>query len=711
MARGVAGAPATRTDIEQKRPRPGLAAVATVGPVAIAVAIAFNAFFAGLLYLPARTRPAVTIGGAISFNPEWDSFLYLGAATLAIALLPVLHLIRGRANGWPAPVVRGATQVVAAGVGVAVAVEAFLLGRRPLLTGGDAEAKYALVFVAAVVLLLAASVLSRGAARPVEWSYAEVARAPRLNPVDVLFPVALVAAVFAPAWGQLTGFTYQLDAMLHWDYFAMGPATAYLRGAALGTDVNTFYGLGWPMLFSALSPVYALSYQHMVAVNVVVTCLYLVGVYAFLRLLLHSTAWAATGATLVLVFHMFARSAAAFAPYWGFPSLGVLRWSFDVWAFIALLLFQRSARARWAVVAGAVLGLAVVFETDTGLLLALASAFFWGAELFVSSDRRQLVRPLVASMATAGGVLVLGLVLASRGTLLHAAFWKGWLANLLETSSGFSLEPITTGVGRRVVIAFVIVSGTYLVIVGRVLVLTARRRASELDVVAGALALYGYVVLLYFLGRSTPYNFVRATIPFALITAILGAKATRAVLADRPATARAVGLASVVAALAVLVANPFFRAYERREALPGHVAGTAVPDAGLCLLERPRDICGLPETLRPAAANTAAIARRLRELAPGDRTVAIFDQSGPMFHLAAGTRPWGRYNPYFISLARRAQLDEVVADFRRHPPDVVMFRAGDQPLFADILTELRNVTSERFVLDSTIGGFEIWRPR
>lgn len=697
--------------IEDERPQRALTALETLGPVAVSVAIALNAFFAGLLYLPARERPAVTIAGAISLKPEWDSFLHLGAGALAVALLPVLCLLRGKANGWPAPALRGATQVAVAALGAAAAVEAFLLGRRPLLTGGEVEARYGLIFAAAVALLIAGSVLGRGASGPARALVPDTEASPRFNLFDGLVPVALVAVVFAPAWGQLAGFTYQLDAMLHWDYFAMGPATAYASGLALGTDVQTFYGLGWPMLFTALSPVVELSYQHMIAANVIVTCLYLVGVYAFLRLLLRNRAWAATGATLVLVFHVFARSAAAFAPYWGFPSLGILRWSFDVWAFIALLLFQRSGRPRWAIVAGGVLGLAVVFETDTGLLLALATAFFWAAELYVSPDRRQLMRPLLASAATAGGVLLAGLVVASRGTLFQAAFWRGWLYNLGETSSGFSLEPITTGVGRQVVIAFVVVSATYLVVVGRTLVLTTRRRASEFDVVAGALAIYGYVVLLYFVGRSTPYNFVRATIPFALVTAMLGAKAGRTFLATRPATERLAGLASVAVAVALLAANPVFRAYERQVALPGHIAGSAVPDAGVCLLDAPEDICGLTEAFRPAATNIAAIAQRLRELAPGEKTVAVLDQIGPMFHLAAGTRPWGRYNPYFLVLARQAQLEEVVDDFRSDPPAVVVFRAGDQPLFADILIALRGATSERFVLDSQIGGFEIWRPR
>jgi hypothetical protein len=319
------------------------------------------------------------------------------------------------------------------------------------------------------------------------------------------------------------------------------------------------------------------------------------------------------------------------------------------------------------------------------------------------------VRIFVASAGTAAAVLFTGLMVASRGTLLQGAFWRGWLANLRETSSGFSLEPITTGVGRQVVIAFVVMAVTYLLVVGRTLVLTIRRRATRSDVVTGALAAYGYVVLLYFLGRSTPYTLVRATIPFALLCAVLGARTTRLIRPTRPALTRSLGWLSTIVALAVLVANPVFRNYERQLALPGHVAGTAVPDTGVCLLESPRDICGLPTSFVPARVNVARLAERLRTLAPGDATVAVFDQTGPMLHLASGTRPWGRFSPYFIVLARRAQLDAIVGDFLRAPPDVVVFRAGEQPFFADLLAELRAVTARQFVLDGEIAGFDIWR--
>jgi hypothetical protein len=685
----------------------------TLGPVAVAVAIGVNAFLAALLFLPSRSKPALTFGGTISFNPEWDSLLYVATGGLSLVLVPALSHAGARVNR---SVVDGAIQLLVAAGAMAAAVVAFLAGRKPLLAGSSVAPGWALVFLVAMAALVTAGVLGR------RWEAAKVPEPGptlpatggrrRLSPVDGIFPVVLLLAIFAPGWSRLAGETYLRDAMLHWDYFAMGPATAYAKGVALGTDINTFYGLGWPMLFAALSSVYELSYTHMIAVNVVVSCIYLIGTYALLRLLLGSTAWACTGTTLVLVLHFFARSAGTFIPYWGFPSLGVLRWVFDVWLFIALIQFQRSGRRGWAVAAGAVLGLAVVFQTDTGLLLGVGWAFFWGTSMLMAGGRRRLAPALVASAVTAAGVFGVGVVAASRGTFLQPDFWRGWLTNLWETSSGFSFEPITTGVGRVVVIAFLGMAVTHLLVAGFVLALSIDRRASPPDLIVGALALYGFVVLLYFTGRSTPYNLVRATIPFALLTAVLGARASAAVLGGRPRARVVAGWASTVVAVAFLVTNPFFRDYERHTSMIGRLAGTwEEPEGDVCLLTAPRDLCGLPEVLRANQVNVARIAERLRALQPPGGSVTVLDQTGPMFQLAAGTRTWGRWSPYFITLARQGQLDEVVADLRREPPDVVLFRRGEQPLFADIVVALKGAIVERFVLDSTIGDWEIWRLR
>ena len=684
-------------------------AVATAGVVALAVAGGITALLAGLLFVRPSAPGPLTIVGRFYVRPEWDVALYSAAGALSVVLLAVFWRLQGTQNAWPAPALRGAAQVVIAGVVVAAAVGAFLRARTPLLAGQTTvPGKYLVFYVAALAVVGVAALLGRGL--PSRRGAAPTpARAPlKVNAVDVLFPAAVVASVFAPAWSRLAGFTYQLDYMLHWDYFAMGPAIAFSHGQALGTDVHVFYGVGWPMLFAALDPVFALSYTQMIAVNVIVSCLYLVGAYVMLRMITHDRAFACVGTLLVLVFHMFARSAAPFAPYWGFPSLGILRWSFDVWAFIALLLFQRTGAPRWAAGAGAVVGLAIVFETDTGLYLAVACAAFWACSGFLAAPGRR-VRPGLVFAAATGGVTLLGLTIASRGTIVRPAFWAGWLENLGATSSGFSLLPITTEVGGQVVIAFVAMAATYLMLVGRALLLTARRRATAPDVMLGALAFYGYLVLLYFVGRSTPYNLVRASIPFAFVVAILASGATRSGSRSWPSAARAARILAVAAVAAVLIANPVFRDYQRDLAVAGTVVGDPLPDDDICLIGEPKDLCGLDPALTQSVDDVRRIADRLRALAPSGAEVAVLDQTGPMFHLASGTEPWGRFSPLFHEMFDQKRLDSVQASFRTSPPEVVVIRAGEQPLFADMVSQFRALLVDRFVLDGRIGDFEIWR--
>ncbi len=685
--------------------------MATVGVVALAVSAGITALLAGLLFVRPPVPGPLTIVGGFYVRPEWDVALYAGAGVLTVVLLALFWLLHGRPNGWPAPTLRAVAQLVVSAVVGAAAVGAFLRARTPLLTGQTVADRYRVFFAAALVLLGASALLGRGVPSRREAASPPVRRSLKVNGFDVLFPAAVVAAVFAPAWSRLAGFTFQLDYMLHWDYFAMGPAIAFSHGQALGTDVHVFYGVGWPMLFAVLSPVFALSYTHMIAVNVIVTCLYMVGAYVMLRMVTHDRAFACAGTLLVLVFHMFARSAAPFSPYWGFPSLGVLRWSFDVWAFIALLRFQRTGDLRWAAAAGGIVGLAVVFVTDTGLYLGAACAFYWACSGFLATAPGRRAKPGLVWAAVAGTTVLIGLTIASRGTIVRADFWSGWLENLGATSSGLSLLRITTEVGNRVVIAFVIMAATYLMLVGRALLLTARRRATGPDVMLGALAAYGYLVLLYFVGRSTPYNLVRASIPFAFVVAVLGAGATRYASQTWPSAARAVRVLAVGGVAAVLVANPVFRIYQRHLTAPAAVLGDGLPDGGICLIEEPEDLCGLGPALNRPADDVRRIADRLRALAPPGRKVAVLDQSGPMFHLASGTTPWGRFLPLFTEMFDQAQLDPVQASFRRSPPDVVLIRAGEQPLFADVTSQFRALLLESFVLDSRIGDFEIWRPK
>jgi hypothetical protein len=80
--------------------------------------------------------------------------------------------------------------------------------------------------------------------------------------------------------------TYISDNFHHWDYFFMGPAVGISHGRALGTDVFSQYGVGWPVLFACLSAVTRINYSTCAGVLVLLGTVYFVLCYLTLRYVL-----------------------------------------------------------------------------------------------------------------------------------------------------------------------------------------------------------------------------------------------------------------------------------------------------------------------------------------------------------------------------------------------------------------------------------------
>lgn len=699
-----------------------------IGWTAFSVALSIQLMLLALLVVPPPKAPALTIVGRVGILPERDALLYLSAGLLSLVLAAVVPSMLGRAPFFRRLTVPFEVRRLPSWVAITVAAFAlsvhllgFLRARRYLMRSEPIPQRYLALLVAVVVATAIASLLSLPARRPAR-NDTEPVPAPltRRRPVwqylvEAAVVALLVASVLAPSWRLMTGQTYMLDGLLHWDYFAMGPTLAFAKGASLGSEVHTFYGFGWPLLFRALSPILPVSYSHMVGVAVVCGSVYVVGLYALLRALTCRAVWAATGTLFALLLHLFSPSAAPFAPYWGFPSLGFPRYVFDVWVFLLLVVYLRSGKTRWMVAAGALTGLAVLFEIDTGAYLTAALGFF----VLCSLRDRLDMRTAVVAAAGGGLVLLVGLGVGGHWTLLQREFWSGWLENMRATSSGLSMAPLTTVPPTRTIVMFVVMTAFQLVVAGHVLRRALQRRVSTDAIVVGAIAFYGFLVTLYFVGRSTAYNLPRATTPFAIVVTVVLASGWRTVLrhprfggsllGDRSAkTRRVVGaLAPVLAAAVVVglvVTNPVFQAYP--SALRQDLASPQVSD--LCLVETPRDICGLGPTDAGHVANFRRIVASLRQLTPRTGSLAVLDQAGPAYHLAADTRPWGRYQPMLLTLMQRWRLEEVKAQFRRDPPDVVLMRSADIPLFADSMSELRALVRTRFVVADEVGEFQIW---
>ena len=687
------------------------------GPVVLGVAVGIDALLAGLVLVskPTVARALLTTNGARNIHPERDTILYLAAGALAVLVAAAVARLKP-VRGLPSlPPAAAAGLAVGVGAGVVVATgAAFLAVRHTLPLGGAAAHAYlalSLLLGAECVLVGKLTRHSRAPSAPEPMSMADTPAGVRPGLLDVIVPVLVIGLLYLPRAAELAGDAFYGENALHLDFFGYGPALAYRAGLSLGTDLRTYYGLGWPVVFAHL---HALTYTGIIRLEAVYGCVYFIGVYAFLRVLVGDRRWAAAGTGLAVFLQMFAGFPALLV-MWRFPSATIMRWPFDVWFLLACLLHLRRGRTAWPVVASVCVALALVFETDTGLALAVAFAFFWLATWRMKGAAG--LRPLAWSVPAAAITLVAGLGVASRWTMLSGPFWAGWLENLRLSVAGATLLPLTTEPTTWAVVLFVVVAVTYLGWIATSLILLVGRRLTTSTVMVGMTALYGFLTLEYFVGRSSPNNLFRPAVPFAIVVAATGGLAHRAWCARPsaragtwPAPARgAPAWAALAVVVAMMAAHPGVRTYPGlvRTALAGG------PAHGICVVASPEDICGLPPEAQPTVDQFRALAAHLRRLGSAGAPVAVLDEIGPLVQSMSGARPWGRYLPTFPSLFTVAQVHDMARALREHPPLLVVMRprAEDRVLYADTWRLLRVPVRQGFVLDGTDGPFEVWRRR
>ncbi len=706
-----------------------------VPPVCLAAAAVVVVFLGAVLGWPPPPAPVdkLTMVGTVNVVPERDVTLYLGLGAAFVVLVAVLAAVGGRALPRErAP--RGAsflltalTFAVAVGAMV-VAVTCFANANDRLPTGPRVRPlELALFWVIALTCLGGAwAVTPRRPGGPDGMAgEAVLGESGRgwWHIADLVVPVLVVGVVYLPGWRSLAGNAFSGEEFLHIDYFAMGPAIAFKKGVALGSVFHPYYGVGWALALTKLPVVRTLSYGHFVRLEVIYGCIYFIGVYGLLRVLSRSWKWATAGTALAILLQMCGSFGAAFY-IWRFPSATVLRWAFDVWFFLACLLYLRTRKEMWLMASGLLVGLAMTFQTDTGLYLALSAGIFWLCAWRMEpsgvgySAKRRLVR--IGAVAVVLGLFVfgMGLGVASRWTFLSGRFWSGWLENLQFTQSGATLLPLTGVPGRRVLLFFVLMMATYLAVAGYVVFLFVHRRLTVELVLLGTMAVYGFLTLLYFVGRSNPHNLFRPAVPFAIVLAGSGAvihghlRRSADVLGRprslaRPAL-RAVPWLAMGVAVVMLVQHPGFRDYPN---LLKTVVSDRVPD-GQCLVRQP-EVCGLDPTQAAYGAQLEALADHLLALNSSTRQVAILDSMGPLLYSMADARPWGRYVPMFPGLFFDSMVETVVDDLVSSPPDIVVMRSRElHNLFLDdIWQALRPSVEQGYVFDKSFGPFEVWQRR
>ena len=686
------------------------------------MSLAAAAAVAGFLGMVLLWRPPpapvedLTINGNLWVVPEHDVQLYLGIGA-TFALLVVLITALGRRGRRQRGIVRAALPLALAGAAGAIltAVICFTHAARRLPAGPRIRpGELALFAVVIAACLVGAWALRPHLPQQVPSPPSGEDRPARLrwHLADLLVPAVIVAVVYLPGWRRLAGNAFVGEQFLHIDYFAMAGAKAFKAGVALGTSMHVYYGVGWALALAKLPLVGTLSYGHFIRLEVVYGCVYFTAVYALLRVLVGNWRWAATGTALAILAQLFA-SYATDLILWRYPSATVLRWAFDVWFFLACLQYLRTRRPVWLVVAGVLVGLALLCVTDSGSYLALAAVFFWTCLWRLKPRPSGLLRVGILAAVAGLSVLLLGLQVASRWTAFSGAFWEGWLGNLRFTREGATLQPMTGIIDRRPLLWFALMVSTYLVVVGYATVRFIHGRLTERVVLLGTVALYGLLTLLYFVGRSNVYNLFRPAVPFVIVVvggaATLHAGLRRRTDRDRwwPVIVARLPQVALVVALIAVVLHPGAQAY------PGlaRVAIAGEDTDGICVFNDPDDICGVPAAGSDYVAELHAVAEHLRDLGSQFRSVAILDAMGPLLYGMADTRPWGRYVPTFPGLHFQTQVETVVAELNDYPPELIVMRSPElrQSFYEDIWQAVRPSVERAFALERRFGTFEIWQ--
>ena len=279
-------------------------------------------------------------------------------------------------------------------------------------------------------------------------------------------------------------------------------------------------------------------------------------------------------------------------------------------------------------------------------------------------------------------MLISGLVLASRGTLFHPAFWRGWLGPLLSFGGGMAQLPIRNAVSDW---------GAYLLFTSELLVYlyflvipikkSLRKILLPEDLVLGMIATYGLGTIMIFIGRSHPSNLFHPSVPFCILLTVVVAHAVTNIT-EKLKTAFPVApffhatmwiIPWTVAYLLLIAACSTWggQCYPNLLHWVFNDLRVASPTDNFLFAEQ-RDVF-LPENLQPVIQRFSAITDRITKLSDGGRnTVAVIDFAETHFLVKADLKPFFYYSPLMASLATREQVEIVEHQLANCPPDYVL---------------------------------------
>jgi hypothetical protein len=534
--------------------------------------------------------------------------------------------------------------------------------------------------------------------------------------VDICIVLFICCVIYVPRTDLLAGGDFQFQHFHHWDFFAMGPAMGLLKGRHLATQVYCQYGFGWPLLLARLDPIFRLSYGHAYKIAVIYGCVYYCGLYWLLRRLLSNPAWAIAGLMLALRLQVF-HGGRMEIPLWYIPSASILRTPCDIWVFLVLLSHWRSNRPLLLLLAGALVGLALLFVIDTGVYLALTFVGYNVLWLASSKNRGNHIRQSAAAVIVGAIVLVTGMFAASGSEVLSPGYIRQWLEVLWLYPSGISMLPmIQEPAGVIFSYWFILL---FLACITAGIIRSCYERLKSEEAIVTCIAALGLLYLIYYIGNSHTYSIFQLSTPFCIVAASSAATAAAKLFGNRGRfrvsnAQLASGAAAVICTL-MLFLNPQFRGY------PSFIRSIfrPAPSEIVCFMPDLQDVC-VPASQHPDTGPFLLAVSEMHRITNNGKTVAVIANDDTSLYVASRATLWNRYTPLLPPLMTQSMLAEVNGELSTKPVDFVLLKKMDPsddgywaglhpPKTTDSWMMLSNTTRRLYHFDHECGAYEVWR--
>jgi len=673
----------------------------------------------GILSISESLALDLTAGGKFWVHPERDIPIYIFGVILFVAY--ILYIPWGRIRSPESPSQVARISWIGTALGIFLVIQPLFFWKSTIENTNANHGVFGLFFILAISIsayngrrIFISRV--RSFENPCAGSRTGYSSLPHLNLFDLLVFALIAIFIVIPDVPLLCARVFQIEEFYHWNAFAASASLAYLKGGILYKDFIPQYGVGWPVLFAVLNPIFTLSYEHLIQFAMCFSVAYFFGLFYLLRTLGYKRYLSFSIVFLSVVLLVLP----GFEPesksiVWRWNGGVAMRAPLEIPFFITLFYYLSAPKRMSAILLGTLAGMAPLFSVDAGFFLLTTGVSTLVFLLLFTRTKGVLLDGLWAAGA-ASLFLFLGLMAATRGTFFSKAVF-GTIFSSVSHSAGEAQLPFA-GLDRVWVAVFalavILFLGSIAVSVGREISLRGAREGF-----AWAIGIYGLQRMVYFMGRTTWGNLTVLLVPSVICICYLMSDICK----DQGGTSESKTQISFrwLGVLWCVVLNfaTLSYVYGSKDTINYPALWSASSNKTTTLgpvsFSSPSlGVKGLPEPYRPYVESLSLIASRMRELKDRGCSIQVLDSCATTLYLLAGIAPYGKTFDEFGSAgtSRRAILN-LKTEITSSGPDFIVLNKASFPwpriLSREAWQTCRDDLFSNYQLYEDYGFLELWR--